>query len=75
MNTLKPKCLRSALYARNPLSISIQDRLDTVHKARYVGTCVKTQMPTFRKTKVPTFRALCAESTFNLDSKSSGYRA
>jgi hypothetical protein len=30
MNTLKPKCLRSALYARNPVSISIQDRLDTV---------------------------------------------
>jgi hypothetical protein len=36
MNKLQPKCLRSALYARNPVSISIQDRLRTVHKARYV---------------------------------------
>jgi hypothetical protein len=35
MNRLKPKCLRSALYARNLFSISIQNRLDcTVHKAR-----------------------------------------
>ena len=31
------KCLRSALYARNPVWISIQDRLDAVHKAQHVG--------------------------------------
>lgn len=30
-------CLRSALYARNPVWISIQDRLDAVHKAQHVG--------------------------------------
>jgi len=28
--------LRSALYARNPAPILFIDRLDTVHKARYV---------------------------------------
>jgi 4-hydroxybenzoate polyprenyltransferase len=37
MNTLQPKRLRSALYARNLVLISLQDRLDTMHKARYVG--------------------------------------
>ncbi|PJD96839.1 MAG: hypothetical protein CK426_01830 [Legionella sp.] len=32
-----PNRLRSALYARNLVYQSIQDAMDTVHKARYVA--------------------------------------
>ncbi|KTD23762.1 Uncharacterised protein [Legionella lansingensis] len=34
---MKPKCLRSALYARNPALLLVQACMDAVHKARQVG--------------------------------------
>ena len=45
MHTIKARYLRSALYARNPAPIVIQDRLNVVHKARHVGkkSCFSVQ--------------------------------
>ena len=36
-NMIDSDCPCSALYARNPVRFSIQDRLDAVHKAQHVG--------------------------------------
>lgn len=36
-NLINSNCPCSALYARNPAPISIQDRLDAIHKAQHVG--------------------------------------
>jgi hypothetical protein len=36
-NIISPKCLRSVLYAWNPVSNVIQNRLDAMQKAQHVG--------------------------------------